>query len=246
MRFPLLAVAVLACGVCARAETAPPIEDLVRRAFDADVTYPYGQEYRRLIERDGRPLDEAERRKEEERFEKAAAKLADESDSARRKRLEKQRKEDEERRKFREEVVRAFDFTIEGEEERGGVPCWRVRAEPRPGYKPSFRQARFLAKMRGRMWIAQDDYGWRRIEVESIDTVSMGLFLFRLREGAEFELEQERVNGEVWMLDDLRIRFDAKLGLVKGLRREVRVAWSDFKRFSAESQIVDAQAAEAR
>ena len=203
-----------------------------------DVTFVYGEEYRRLIARDGKPLPSKEAAKEQEKLDKAVEKRAEESDKEREKRLAKQRKEDEDVRKMRAEVVKAFDFTLEGEEERDGVKCWRIRAEPKAGYEPEFSRAKFLPKMRGRIWIAQQDYGWVRAEAETIDNASFGLFLLKLKEGATMEFEQRLINGEVWMMDMFRVRFDAKVALVKGLKREVEMAWGDYRKFEVESRIV--------
>ena len=203
-----------------------------------DVTFVYGEEYERLIERDDEPLSAKEAAKEQAKLDKAVEKRAGESDKEREKRLEKARKEEEEVRKMRAEVIRAFDFTLEGEEERDGVKCWRIRAEPKPGYEPEFKRAKFLTKMRGRFWIAQDDYGWVRAEAETIEPAAFGLFLLKLKEGAQMKFEQRKVNGEVWMMDTFELKFDAKIGLLKGLRREIEIAWGDFRKFEVESRIV--------
>jgi len=203
-----------------------------------DVTFVYGEEYERLIARDGQQLPPKEAAKEQKKLDEAVEKRANESEKERNKRLEKQHKRDEEVRKMRAEVVRAFDFALEGEEAIEGVTCWRIRAEPKTGYEPELGKAKFLAKLRGVIWISKSDYGWVRTEVETIDDASFGLFLLKLKEGAQMEFEQRRVNDEVWLMDALRLRFDAKVGLIKGLRREVEVAWSDFRKFTAESRIL--------
>ena len=66
---------------------------------------------------------------------------------------------------MRREVIRAFDFTIEGEELIAGEPAWRIRAEPMPNYEPEFNKAAFLSKLSGTIWISKSDYGWVKTEV---------------------------------------------------------------------------------
>ena len=212
------------------------VKDIETKTYD--VTFVYGDEHRRLVARDGKPLPANEAAKEQEKLDEAVGKRASESENEREKRLEKNREEDEEIQRMRAEVTRAFDFSLEGEEERDGVACWRIRAEPKPGYEPELGRAKFLTKMRGRIWIAKDDYGWVRAEAETIDNASFGLFLLKLKEGAEMEFEQRKVNGEVWLMDTFRLRFDAKVALLKGLRREIEIGWGEFRRFTAESRIV--------
>lgn len=165
-----------------------------------DVTFVYGEEYERLIEREDKPLSAKEAAKEQQKLDKAVEKRANESVKEREKRLEKARKEDEEVREMRAEIVRAFDFTLEGEEERDGVKCWRIRAEPRSGYEPELKRAKFLTKLRGGFWIAQDDYGWVRAEAETIEPAAFGLFLLKLKEGAQMQFEQRKVNDSVRLL----------------------------------------------
>lgn len=203
-----------------------------------DVTYVYGEEYRRLIRRDGEPLSADEAAKEQKKLDKAVEERASESDKERRKRLEKQCKQDEEIRKMRAEIIKAYDFTLEGEETQEGVKCWRIRAEPKADYEPAFRKAKVLTKLRGKIWIAESDYGWVGAEAETIEDASFGLFLLKLKKGAVMEFEQQKINDEVWLMDTFRLKFDARVALFKGLRREIETEWGKFRKFTAESRIV--------
>lgn len=202
-----------------------------------DVAHLCGRNYQRLILRDGQPLSGADQAKEQRKLDKCIAEVESESPSEREKRLAKEQEEVEELRKMRREVIRAFDFTIEGEEIVAGEPSWRIRAEPKPGYEPEFKKAGFLSKLTGTIWISKSDYGWVKTEVETISPARFGLFLLTLKEGAQMEFTQTKLNNELWMLDQARLRFDARV-LVKGLSREVLIDWSDFKKFTSESRIV--------
>jgi hypothetical protein len=139
---------------------------------------------------------------------------------------------------MRREVIRAFDFTIEGEELVAGEPAWRIRAEPKPDYEPEFKKAAFLSKLSGAIWISKSDYGWVKTEVETIAPAKFGLFLLTLKKGAQMEFTQTKLNNELWMLDHVRLRFDARV-LVAGVRREILIDWSGFKKFSAESRLLE-------
>ena len=55
------------------------------------------------------------------------------------------------------------------------------------------------------------------------------------------ELTQTRVNDEVWLVDRFRIRFKARLGLIKGFNREVLSTYRNFRKFSTESSITFAE-----
>ena len=74
--------------------------------------------------------------------------------------------------------------------------------------------------------------------VETIEDASFGLFLLKLKKGAVMEFEQQKINGEVWLMDTFRLKFDARVALFKGLRREIETDWGKFRKFTAESRIV--------
>ena len=202
-----------------------------------DVAHLCGRDYQRLILRDGKPLSASDEAKERRKLDRCIAKVESESESERDKRLRKEREALEDQRKMRGEVIRAFDFTIEGEESIAGEPAWRIRAEPKADYQPEFKKAAFLTKLAGTIWISKSDYGWVKTEVETIEPAKFGLFLLTLKKGAQMEFTQTKLNNELWLIDHVRLRFDARV-LIKGLSREVLIDWSDFKKFSAESSIV--------
>lgn len=202
-----------------------------------DVAHLCGRNYQRLIARDGRPLSAEDDRKEQRQLDKCIEKLQDESESDRVKRVAKEEKDREEQRKLRREVLNAFDFVVEGEDAVDGAPAWRIRAEPKPDYKPEFKKAAFLSKLAGRIWISKTDYGWVKTEVDTIAPARFGLFLLTLKEGAHMEFTQTRVNDELWMMDQFRLKFAARI-IVKGFRREIIINWSDFKKFVSDSRLI--------
>ena len=44
----------------------------------------------------------------------------------------------------------------------GGRDAWVIDAEPRPGFEPHMKEAKFLTKFRGRVWIDKNDCNWPR------------------------------------------------------------------------------------
>lgn len=213
--------------------------DKVKRSKSTtyDVAHLCGRNYQRVIARDGQPLTPKEERKEQEKLDRCIEKLDSESPDRRRRRLAKESEERDDQRKLRREVIRAFDFSIEGDDTIAGADTWRIRADPKPGYKPEFKKAAFLTKLAGTIWVSKGDYGWVQTSVDTIAPAKFGLFLLTLKEGAHMEFTQTRVNDELWMMDQLRIRFNARV-IVKGLRLDVLINWSDFKKFTSESKLI--------
>ena len=203
-----------------------------------DVVHLYEQPYRRLIEHDDEPLPAKDELRERRKFDKAVEKRRDENPRERDNRLAEQCKRKEEQRKMVAEIVRAFDFSIVGEDARQGVEAYVIQAVPRAGFEPELKRAKFLKQLEGKLWIAKQDYGWMRVEAETIGDTAVGLSLIKLKKGAELAFEQSRINDEVWMMDRFKLRFAAKIGYVLGLRREVEVQWSEFKKFATESKLI--------
>jgi hypothetical protein len=203
-----------------------------------EVLKIYGTQVQRLIEKDDKPLDAKESAKEEEKLQKIIDKRKNESDDDRRKREEKEIKEREDSRKFVREVADAYDFKLVGTEEVGGREAWVIDGEPRPGFEPHMKEAKFLSKFHGRVWIDKGDLQLAKMDIEAIDTVSLGWVLARIHKGTRVMLEQTRVNDEVWLPLHLAFKLDARVALLKGYKIDGEQEYRDYKKFSASSKIV--------
>jgi hypothetical protein len=198
-----------------------------------DIGFYYGEEYSRLIMKDDKPLDDKEKKKEDEKLEKFLAKLRNQSAEERQKRSDKEKKEREESRAYRLDVANAYDFRIVGEEELEGVKTWVIEATPRKDFKPTQPHADMLKKIKGKMWIDKKEYNWIRVEAEATDTISFGLFLFRIHPGSRFNFQQMHLNDEVWLLRHLYINGGARIALLKNEAIEQEDTFSNYKKFSS-------------
>ena len=205
-----------------------------------DVLILFGREFRKLVSKNGAPLSTAEQRKEDAKLQRAMDERRNESDKDRARREAKADEEQKELRRVASEIPEACKLTLLGEESIGGRPAYIIQAEPRRDYKPKAGgpEAKWLTKMRGKLWIDKSDYHWVRIETEAIDTVSFGLGLARVSPGTRFELQQVRVNDELWAPESIRIRVDARLALVKRFRKDVEITYRDYRKFKTDSRII--------
>lgn len=206
-----------------------------------DVLILGGRPYKKLIAKDDRPLSAKEAEKAAREFEKELRKRRGETERERRALLEKDERRRRESREFLAEIPRAFTFRMAGVESIDGLPVWVIDAEPRADFKPSAKRANLLPKFRGRIWIAQNDLQWVRVEAETVDTVSFGLFLARLGPGARLTFEQHRVNDEIWLPSRATTRLSARVALLKTFNAEVDVAWRDYRKFQTDSRIISTQ-----
>src|SRR5215510_14914896 len=203
-----------------------------------DVLQIYGETVYRLVATDDEPLSVKEAAKEEEKIQKLIDKRRNESPSEREKRLKKEEKEREEGREFVEEVAAAYNFTHVGTEQVDGRDAYVIAAEPRPGFEPHRKEAKFLPKIHGRIWIDATEKQWVKLDVEVIDTISFGLFLARLHKGTHIVTEQTRVNDEVWLPRHTAVHVDVRVALLKNFNVNLDVTDKDYKKFHSESKIV--------
>jgi len=190
---------------------------------------PYG----RLVERDDKPLSAKETRKEQEKLDKEQSKRQRESASDK----AKEDKDRAEQRAYLREIPEAFNLTIQGTEQIGGRPVWVIGAQPKRGYKPKLKRAELLTKLRGKIWVDQADYQWVKAEVEVIDPISFGLGL--LRRQPDFFVHADLLELEVWLPSHIGIRADARVAYLRKLREELDITYRDYKKFQADSRIVE-------
>jgi hypothetical protein len=203
-----------------------------------DVTNIYGERVWRMIEKDDKPLDAKEAAREEEKIQKIIDKHKAESDDDRKKEEEKRAKQGEEFRKFVSAVADSHDFKLAGTELVDGREAWVIDGEPRPGFELKDKEQRFVAKFRGRLWIDKGSMQMAKVDLEAIDTASVGWVLARIHKGTRVTLEQTRVNDEVWLPRHLTYKFDARVALFKGYNLDGDQEYRDYKKFRTTSKIV--------
>ncbi len=203
-----------------------------------DVNFYYGEEYSRLIQKDDKPLSDAERKKEDEKLEKFLSKLRNQSEEEHEKRLAKEKRGREEHRAFLRDVVNAYDFTLVGEETVDGADTWVIQAAPRKDFHPTQPHADMLSKIKGKVWIEKKEYNWVKAEAESIGTISFGLFLARVHPGSRFSFEQTHLNNEVWLVRRFYINGGVRVALLKNLSGEQEDTFSNYKKFVTSTRIL--------
>jgi len=211
-----------------------------------EIMMLYGQQVRRLIARNDKPLSADEAAKEEKKIQKIMREREQETPEQREKRLHKEEKEREEDRAFVREVADAYTFRLVGTETRDGRETYVIDAEPRSDFHPHLKDAKYLPKFRGRIWVDSAETQWVKLEVEAIDTVSWGLFLARLHKGSRVNIELTRVNDEVWLPKSVSLKLSARLALLKDFNVIEDVSYRDYKKFRSDVKIVPVPEAEPR
>ena len=197
-----------------------------------------GLPFTRTIERDGKPLPEAEQRKQQQKLDKDTAKLEGQTPEEKQRRAAEFEKSRRRERAFLLELPDAFDLHIEGSDKIDGQDVWVISGVPKPGYHAKTRDGAALAKIRGKIWIEKASYQWVRAEAETIGTISFGVFLARLNPGAKLVLEQTRINDELWLPKRLYMEGKGRIALLKRVAEDDEITWTDYKKFQVDSRIV--------
>ncbi len=217
------------------------VESTKREAWETLILD--GEPHRLTVERDGKPLTPDELRIEHKKLDQAVKKLSAETPAEKQRRMQESEASRKREFAFLSEIPDLFDLRLEGESTVDGRPVWVVSGTPRPGAQPKSRDAKMLLKVRGRMWIDKATHQWAKVEVETTDTISWGLFLARLNRGAKLTFEQTEVNSELWLPKRLYLTGNGRVGLLKRLSEDQEIQWSNYRKFSVDSKIVTEQQA---
>jgi hypothetical protein len=196
------------------------------RSETAEIIFVEGEVYRKLVARNGKPLDAKEKAKVDKDMRETA---------------EQRRKHpawpdgggaivNGHRTDFGsdEELLTLFNNRLTGEEEIGGRQAWVIESTPRKDRTPANRHEKDVASFSKKIWIDETE----NAELRQIYTVIRDHS--SLKSGSTFVCDFEKVNQDAWqstlIVAELR---DTNTKVV--LRQEIRS--SNFKKFDVQSTI---------
>ena len=207
-------------------------------SLTVEVAVLYDQPYERLIEKNGKPLPPDKQRAEQAKFDKAIEKRQHETPEQKAKREETERKMDAEELSCRAELAKTFTFRLTGTEVVNGRPAWVIQADPIAAATPRCGDNKIAKKCHLRLWIDQEDARWAKLEAETDEPVSLGLFLVKAPKGAKFSYDQIRLDAGVWMPTREYGRYDVKVAMVKTVHMEETTTYWNYHKFQADTRIV--------
>jgi hypothetical protein len=198
-----------------------------------------GNRIRRLIEKNGRPLSEKEQAQED----KEVAKRLEDLEKEIAKREAKGDQVDEgSGRVSVAELLRASNLVNPRRERFRGRNVVVFDFEPNMtfDYKNARSMLKFFGKTAGVMWIDEEDKQIARLEAVLADSFNIaGGMLAKLRKGASFTLERERVNNEIWLPSQTDINLSVRVLMVKGINLNQVIKAYDYRKF--ETEVKDAK-----
>jgi len=201
--------------------------------------YLNGDEITTLVKKDGKPLSEAEQKKENEKTQKRI-----ESEQKKEKKKEdkeaKQREEGKEAKDNEEPGIEMFlrvsQFVNPRRERFRGQDVLVFDFEPNPEYKPKDLVEHVVKQLAGVIWIDEKAKDVVRLEAYFVGDVHIGGgLLANLQKGTSFTFEQAYINNEVWLPTYIEGHVGVRFLLVKGIRASVITRYSDYKRFNVET-----------
>jgi hypothetical protein len=181
-----------------------------------------GVPFEQLIERNGQPPSAQQKRKQEGELNKLKRETPEQ-------RSERLRKQEEENKSIVQEVPKAFDFQVIGEEAVNGRSAYVLQATPHPGYHAQGKYGNMFSKVAGKLWVDKQDLGWIKVDGQVIQPFSMGIFLVRLLRGSHITMEQTRVDDGIWMPERVEVRAAARIFFVKSLVIDRVLTYSEYR-----------------
>lgn len=207
------------------------------RSETSEILILGGRPYERLTARDDKPLSAREERREQAKLDSELSKRQHES-PAERARYQKERVEE---RAFIREIPDAFTFRLVKTDTVSNQPAWVIEAQPKAGYRAAHSRAKDFAKVRATIWIEQATYHWVKVDADVLSMISVGFGLLRVAPGSSMHFEQTRVNDEIWLPSSMVVHFEARLALLKVLRGEYDIRYSDYRKFQSDSKMIEGQ-----
>lgn len=181
-----------------------------------------GVPFEQLVERNGQPPSAVQERKQKGVLDRLKRETPEQ-------RAERLRKQEEENTSIVQEVPKAFDFQVVGEEAVNGRPAYVLQATPHPGYHAQCKYGNMFSKVAGKLWVDKQDLGWIKVDGQVIQPFSMGLFLVRLLRGSHITMDQTRVDDGIWMPERVEVRAATRLFFVKSLVIDRVLTYSEYR-----------------
>jgi hypothetical protein len=213
------------------------------RVFESYPGFPGEPRWERLIAEDGTPLPakklEEQDRRRQERAESYARRLEEQPDQE----CARQRRQHEEAQRKANEVVadifRVYDVRMLRRETVDGHATIVFSLTPRAGAKPRTHEGGDMRHFGVTAWVSESDFELVRLDVVGIHTVKMGLgigLFARLHEGARLTFVRRKINGEVWLPATSMYEGSARLGLIKTVRERGESEFSNYRKFTVDTQ----------
>jgi hypothetical protein len=200
--------------------------------------YLDGNEITTLVKKDGKPLSDAEQKKENEKTRK---RIEEHTKRAAKKEAKEEKAKEEGRDKESDDpgievFLRACQFVNPRRERFRGQDVLVFDFEPNPEYKAHKMVEKVVQKLAGVIWVDEKAHDVARLEAYFVGDMKIGGgLLANLQKGTSFVFEQGFVNDEVWLPTYMEGHIGVRFLLVKGIKASVVTRYWDYKKFNVET-----------
>ena len=202
--------------------------------------YLNGDEVSTLVKKDGRPLGNAEQKKENEKTQKEIENI--QKREAKKEAKDEKAKEEGKDKKDKDDDVgietflRACQFVNPRRERFRGQDVLVFDFEPNPEFHPHNMVERIVHELAGVIWIDEQAHEVARLEAYFVgDFRVAGGLLANLQKGTSFVFEQSYFNNEVWLPTYMEAHVGVRVLLMKGFNVNATTRYSDYKRFNVQT-----------
>ncbi len=227
-------------GTRAEEETEFESNGKVKKREVTEYTFFYlnGEEVSTVVKKDGKPLSDAEQKKENEKTQKRIEELQ-------KRKTKKEAKEEKAKEEGKSEqkdepgieiFLRACQFVNPRRERFRGQDVLVFDFEPNPEFKARKLVEKVVQKLAGVVWIDEKAHDVARLEAYFVgDMRFAGGLLANLEKGTSFVMEQAYVNNEVWLPTYEEAHVGVRVLLVKGIKVNAVTRYSDYQKFNVET-----------
>src|SRR5882724_10127505 len=200
--------------------------------------YLNGDEITTLVKKDGKPLSDAEQKKENEKTQKRIEEHQKRTakKEAKEEKAKEEGKSDEKDEPGIEIFLRACQFVNPRRERFRGQDVLVFDFEPNPDFKPHKLVEKIVQKLAGVVWVDEKAHQVARLEAYFVGDAKIGGgLLANLQKGTSFVFEQAFVNNEVWLPTYGEAHIGVRFLLVKGIRASIVTRYWYYKKFNVET-----------
>lgn len=172
---------------------------------------PDGGVTRKLLERDGQPVADAEVERIEPR--------------------NRGRRPERSGPSAIDDAISVLEFKIERRERLNGRDAIVVSFTPKPNAKPQTREGRLVRSFSGRIWVDEEEREVIRSESMAIDDLTYGYgMIARLNAGTVVSMTREAVEAQLWLPTSMRFQGEGRALLFRKLNVDFGVDWFEYRR----------------
>ncbi|MEK6301280.1 MAG: hypothetical protein AABO41_11200 [Acidobacteriota bacterium] len=196
----------------------------------------------RLLSVNGKDLTTTEKEKEDKRVQKEIEEIIKQQEKNKQKKEQREARGEKEKEKDDDDIsmldfLRISAITSVRREMFRGHEVIAFDFEPRKGFKAKNRAEDIINKLAGTMWVDEAAKQIARLEARLTDSFKIGGgMLASIGSSTAIALEQEKVDGELWLPSIGEINISARVMLLAKFNRSMERRYSDYKKYQIDSK----------